>query len=190
MFSKNHLLENFVSPQMRIYYSKKCPSLSQNEIETQLCEMLKFLILVEHFPGNIIFGKEIDDMWHLWIMQTVQYAELCQKLPGNFFRHHSSKDYPEEIFPENMSTNQSEQSFTSSGAETPQEAFLRKAQRILSFFATYYANFGPIEANVVGYWPPLQRMIERLGWSVNDLNGFLSQQVQTTQPAHETAIAQ
>ena len=28
-------------------------------------------------------------------LQTKQYSELCAKLPGRIFRHHSSADYPE-----------------------------------------------------------------------------------------------
>ncbi len=40
--------------------------------------------------------QEADDVWHELILQTVFYAELCERLPGKKFLHHTSlpfKDY-------------------------------------------------------------------------------------------------
>lgn len=212
MVTDTELLNEFVSESMLTYFKNKNHNLNESQIKTQLSELLKFLILTEHFPGNIIFGKEIDDLWHLWIMQTRQYDELCKKLPGGFFRHHSSKDYPEEIALKNTPTyvpaNPAGAEVVSLGdaeaglphiftpnqepASGPQYIkaadrleFIRKAERIISFFVTYRHNFGRVRQDVIVYWPPLERMIERLGWNADTLNAFLEQQIEQ---ANQTAF--
>ena len=63
----------------------------------------------------------------------------CKNLPGGFFRHHSSNDYKE----------------TDSPRETPLD---EAVERVLSFFISYYLNFGPLTAE----WPAAGR---RCAWS-------------------------
>ncbi len=123
------ILDKFVTSQMMRYFSAKLPTLSSETLALRICEMIKYLILVQYSPGRILFGKEIDNIWHYWILQTREYARLCESLPGGFFRHHSSNDYVAE--------------------EKPAEAPLAEAiERVLSFFISYYANFGPLAARL------------------------------------------
>ena len=181
------LLARFLSPNMLVYFCRKRPDLTLQLVRRQLAELLKFLILVRDFPGNIIFGPEIDEMWHLWIMQTRDYEGLCAALPGGEFRHHSSRDYPEQILAEQiLNTAQAEDLLTriSEQASPPtppdagsRERFEQNAQRLLSFFASYYSTFGPLSDDIIPLWPPLQRLSERLGWTSTRLNTFLAEQV-------------
>jgi hypothetical protein len=158
--SDQEIFETFVTPQMMSYFQAKMPDASHETLSRRACELLKYLILVPFSPGRILFGREIDDMWHYWILQTQQYAVLCEKLPGKSFRHHSSRDYQE----------------TAEAAETVTVS--DALRRALSFFTSYYRNFGPITDERLACWPVLQQVVREAGWDLEELNGFL----------HEVAI--
>jgi len=165
--SDQELLRTFVTPQMMNYFQAKMPRVSRDLLVRRLCELLKYLMLVQFAPGRILFGQDIDDVWHYWILQTQQYAELCEKLPGKTFRHHSSRDYQET-------------------AETAETVNIADAlQRILSFFISYYRNFGPITEDRFDCWPALQRVVEEAEWDLDELNEFLSERAfETSAPLH------
>jgi hypothetical protein len=170
VITDRQILEKFVTPQMMRYFSAKLPTLSSETSALRICEMIKYLILVQYSPGRILFGKEIDDIWHYWILQTREYSQLCESLPGGFFRHHSSNDYVAE--------------------EKPVEAPLAEAiERVLSFFISYYANFGPLTAERLECWPPLQVLMEEASWDISELNEFLSDRSEVGQASKEASCA-
>jgi hypothetical protein len=179
------LLRRFVTPNMLVYFARKLPELSRHDIEVRLCELLKFLILVRDFPGNIIFGLEIDEFWHLWIMQTREYEALCKALPGGEFRHHSSRDYPEaqlawqevDALLAPIHHADTDAATSSAPREGARQRFEQNAQRLLSFFASYLATFGPLNEEVIPLWPPLERLVARLNWDTKALNAFLAEQL-------------
>jgi hypothetical protein len=153
--SDKELLDTFVTPQMLSYFQAKMPDVSCEVLVRRLCELIKYLMLVPFSPGRILFGKDIDDVWHYWILQTWQYAQLCEKLPGKSFRHHSSMDYEET-------------------AEVADRVTISDAlQRVLSFFISYYRNFGPMTKDRLDCWPALQRIVLEVGWDLDELNDFL-----------------
>jgi hypothetical protein len=162
--SDAELLRTFVSPQIMEYFQAKMPDLSPETLVLRVCELIKYLMLVQFSPGRILFGREIDDVWHYWILQTRQYAQLCEKLPGKFFRHHSSVAYRETA---NVVQ-----------AADPSEA----VQRILSFFISYYRNFGPMTDDRVACWPTIQRVINEAGWDLGGLNYFLCEMAFASTP--------
>jgi hypothetical protein len=154
--SDHELFETFVTPQMMRYYQVKMPELSRETLFGRICELLKYLILVQFSPGRILFGREIDDVWHCWILQTRQYAQLCEKLPGDSFRHHSSNDYQE-----------------TAEAAANTVSISDALQRALSFFISYYRNFGPMTNDRLACWPVLQQLAQAAEWDLEELNGFL-----------------
>jgi hypothetical protein len=156
--SDDALLRRFVSPQMMSYFQLKMPELGREVLTRRVCELLKFLILVRFSPGRILFGKEIDEIWHFWILQTREYAELCKKLPGRSFRHHSSTAY--------------DQGSASAPRQHPGEA----VERILSFFISYYRNFGPVPEDRIDCWPTLRQVMQEAGWDLAGMNEFLREQ--------------
>ena len=163
--SDESIMRRFVTPQMMAYFEAKLPNVTPHTLAHRICELLKFLMLVRFSPGRILFGKDVDDVWHYWILQTRQYAQLCEKLPGRTFRHHSSVDYRE----------------TEDATET---GIVDAVQRILSFFISYYGNFGPLTTDRLECWPTLQRVAHEADWTLDDLNDFLHDQaVKCTFPA-------
>jgi hypothetical protein len=162
--SDRELLQTFATPRMLKYFQAKMPA--SETLRRQVCELLKYLILVRFSPGRILFGKEVDEVWHYWILQTREYAELCQKLPGKSFRHHSSTVYQET-------------------AKQVEKVDISDAvQRILSFFISYYRNFGPITEDQLECWPTLQQLAQETGWDMNQLNDFLRGQAFAYSPRH------
>lgn len=179
------LLRRYVTPNMLVYFCRKFPVLTRPQVETRLAELLKFLILVRDFPGNIIFGKEIDEFWHYWIMQTREYQVLCEMLPGGDFRHHSARDYPEETLTfdealaliEPVPSNETSPAASALPRDAAKQRFEQNAERLLSFFASYLATFGPLREEVIPLWPPLERLAARLNWDAAALNTFLAEQL-------------
>jgi hypothetical protein len=155
------LLEFYLAPQMEAYFLKKLSkSFSPDEIRVQIVELLKGLSIYHNCKGGIPFSEEIDEVWHLWILQTLQYAELCEKLPGKKFLHHSSVDYINKAIP------------ADDGREIEMFSSF-EIERLLSFFASYVYNFGSLEEPVMKYWPKAQLLQEAQDLSLQQFNDYL-----------------
>jgi hypothetical protein len=148
-----YLLTKYLSDPMESYFIRKMPEVDREVVLARVAECLKGLSLMNPDSGNILFSDQIDTVWHLWILQTEQYAKLCAKLPGGQIRHHSSADYP-------CSANEA------SDADST-------VNRIICFFALYVRNFGPIDDSRLQYWPRLGSLMQVLGWDLARTNAYL-----------------
>lgn len=155
------LLQRYLPEAVERYFIAKLPELERGESRVRIAECLKALVL--EINGVILFSNEIDSIWHYWILQTKQYAELCAKLPGGTFQHHSSADYPDH--------------------QSPPDQGVQEVDRTIGFFASYVQNFGPIEASRLRYWPALESLREALGWDLARTNAFLSERAQELEAA-------
>ena len=153
MITGHQLRDEFCSPQMRFYFERKLNPLPSADVFARIEELLKYLNMAVHCNGDIPVSNEIDDVWHLWILQTEEYEQLCTKLSGGLFLHHSSNDYA---------------LFTDPGAKD------RKIDRStgIAILASYVMNYGPFEAGRLKYWPLAARLAESLG-DVARLNELL-----------------
>ena len=82
MISNEQLRTAFLAPAMKHYFERKLADLPPAEVAARIEELLKFLNMTTHSHGPIPVSEEIDDAWHLWVLQTRQYSELCRKLQG------------------------------------------------------------------------------------------------------------
>ena len=73
---KTDALFDLLPPKMEEYFYRKLVGELQEEIRVKLIEFLKFCLLYPQAKCNIPFNAEIDEIWHLWILQTRQYQEL------------------------------------------------------------------------------------------------------------------
>jgi hypothetical protein len=161
VISGEQLRQTFLPDAMKFYFERKLALLSASEVEIRIEELLKYLTMVVHCSGDIPFSKEIDDVWHYWILQTEQYEELCRKLPGGGFVHHSSNDYT---------------AYSGPAAKTQ----AADVQRGVAFLASYVMNYGPFEKQRVAYWPLAGWIMERSGWSLPELNAWLGSEKNET----------
>jgi len=154
--SNERLRAAFLPPQMACYFAKKLPELDAAERQIRIEETLKFLNIAVYCRGNIPVIRELDDIWHLWILETQEYERLCGLLQGRRFIHHSSNAY------------------TSCGDEdaVPPEQELEEK---LAALAMYVRNYGPFQADRVRYWKFAAWLVEDCGWPLEQLNRCLLQ---------------
>ena len=148
---------------MAHYFERKLADLPPAEVAARIEELLKFLNMTTHSHGAIPVNDEIDDAWHLWVMQTKQYSQLCHKLQGGKFIHHSSNEY-EEYADKDVKTRPSD------------------LQRGVAMLRSYVVNYGPFEADRVKYWPLAAKVMRQLGWTLDRLNGWLAPPPQRASP--------
>jgi hypothetical protein len=118
-------------------------------------EALKFLNMAVYCQGNIPVSREIDDIWHSWILETKEYSALCDSLQGRRYIHHCSNTYLE---------------CAESGAELPVTTLENK----IAMLGNYVLNYGPFEADRINYWPFAAYLVRELGMTVDGLNEWLS----------------
>jgi len=152
MITGPQLRAAFVDDATMHYFRHKLPDLGHDELCARLEETLKFLFISSECTGAIPVAREIDEVWHLWILQTAEYAQLCGALPGGEFVHHSSNDYL-RYFDDTV------------GRGNPLDEDVR-------MLATYVRNFGPLEVTRIKYWRLASDLAAR-GWSAHEINGWL-----------------
>lgn len=154
MISNQQLRAAFLTPAMKHYFERKLADVPPGEVAARVEELLKFLNMTTHSHGPIPVSEEIDDVWHLWVLQTKDYARLCRTLQGGKFIHHSSNEY-EEYADKEVKTRPVD------------------LHRTVSMLRAYVVNYGPFEADRVKHWPVAARVMEKLGWTVDRLNTWL-----------------
>lgn len=154
--SNQQLRDTFLTPEMAWYFAKKLPELDRSELDMRIEETLKFLNIATYCRGNIPVTQQIDEVWHLWILETCEYERLCGLLQGREFIHHSSTAY-----------------ITCRGdaPPTPEEELEEKVVAL----ATYVKNYGPFQADRLKYWKFASLLVEDRGWSLEELNAWLLQ---------------
>jgi hypothetical protein len=151
----DELLKKYVPHPLETYFSRKVPDIDRAELRVRIAECLKFLALFHFAPGEVFFSNDIDDIWHYWILQTREYADLCRLLPGGTFLHHSSFDYPVEQ------------------ERHAKRDLDRSIDRLVSYFASYVHNFGSIDEGRLHYWPALQMLMRAGNWNLAQMNAYL-----------------
>jgi hypothetical protein len=152
--SNRQLRDAFLRPQMQCYFERKLSPASCAEVAVRIEETLKFLNVATYFRCNIPVSKEIDEVWHYWILETTEYQELCSKLQGRRFIHHSSNDYLE---------------CQGQGTKTHENDL----EQEVAMLATYVLNYGIFEKDRVKYWRFAAHLVENVGWTLDQLNDWL-----------------
>src|SRR5271165_152510 len=154
MIAREDLRRTFLSPRMEYYFHKKLAPLPPAEVDLRIEEVLKFLNLAVYSDGAIPVSKEIDDVWHYWVLETAEYEALCKRLPGGRFLHHTSNEYAEFDDPK------------------AKEKEIDPAGQI-AYLGAYVKNFGPFERDRVCHWPFAKRLMEMCNWTLSELNARL-----------------
>jgi hypothetical protein len=156
MISNETLQQLFITPNIRYYLHKKLAPIAPSEIDIRTEELLKYLNMSRHCNGDIAFNEAIDEVWHLWILETQEYYTLCQKINGtqNSYIHHSSSDYLAFSNPEIKSK-------------------LLDADRLFNILLSYVHNYGPFTAERVVYWPLALSIMQSSHWSIDQFNAWL-----------------
>ena len=152
--SGSELRRELLEPGMEFYLQAKLPDVSPEELHARIEETLRFLYLSSECTGDIPVTREIDDLWHLLILQTPEYERLCKRLPGEKFIHHCSNKFLAYF-----------------GEGRSQEGSLRNEVRM---HALYVQNFGKFDRNRVRYWRLAAYLVQEVGWTTEELNDWLT----------------
>lgn len=138
---------------MRHYFACKFPWLPADELDLRIEETLRFLFLAHECQGHIPVSREIDEIWHAWILQTQEYMALCNMLPAGSYIHHTSNDYLRYFDP--------------SVGDDPD---LVSDVRMLTL---YVDHFGPFEERRAQHWLLAWYLLQRRNWTLTMLNEWL-----------------
>ena len=141
--TSNLLDKLLVSSQMLAHLSKKLAKLPAYDIDLRVQELLKFLALAGRIEaGPLPISPELDELWHLFILETQEYASICAKL-GNFIHH------------------------TETDTKPPDEQTQGNAD--LQFAVFYVQEFNPFSPDICIYWSAIARLMNYFSL---DLAGF------------------
>lgn len=149
-----NLIETYVSKHMLKVYRKSFDQWDSEKQETALEEFLKFAILASYF-GNIFIPctRDIDQIWHKFILETRDYFAFCDRIkPGNYL-HHSGVTYDDYC------------------EMKPGEKVIEEDVSVL---ASYWQNFGPFTEKTIGYWHFGNVLRLRHGMTIDDFNEMIS----------------
>lgn len=130
-----------LDPDYQIYLQRKFPDTPWQTLQVQVQEVLRYLYLASLTPTvvSLFVTRELDDIWHALILETLAYERLCAGLPSGMFIHHSSRDYPDASPP-------------------PDAAEALHAE--LVFYANYVHVFGGYQDDTIEYWPGVLRLMK------------------------------
>ena len=153
MKTNRHLCAALLDAPMWHYFRRKFADLSEFELEMRLEEALRFLFISHECAGAIPISKDIDEIWHAWILQTQEYMELCERLPTGRYIHHSANDYLRFFDP-----------------LIGERDGLEHDVRMLALYVT---NFGPFDEQRAEHWLLAQYLLQQCGWSLSKINEWL-----------------
>lgn len=146
----NFVAPDFNWPPMLKFLRGKFAEISEVEYTARLQEFLKYMFLRSKYnKGFIPLTREVDEIWHQFILQTVQYQKLCESLPGKQFVHHNSialNEYEEET-----------------GRATT-------VKNLLDWIPNYVNHFGPFTENAARHWMIVGFLQQELDLSLEQIN--------------------
>ena len=163
--TQQKLVSQYLSNSIQSYLIEKLSPQDKQKTLIQAEECLRFLYLSSLTQGSIPVTKTIDDIWHLLILQTKEYSELCQSLPGKKLIHHTSDIYL-KYFSLNSSSAENEK--TKEYEENELES-----QRQLEWLVSYVFNFGDFTNESISYWSFATALCEKHKFSPDQLNNEL-----------------
>jgi hypothetical protein len=148
------LRDSYLTPQMECYFRSKLPGTPESEVRIRIEEALKFLHMSSQIRGSIPVTRDIDEIWHLWILETQEYARLCASIPGSGFIHHRSDAFA--------------QCCGASPADLDNDI-----EEDAGALANYVLNYGPFEPARVRFWRLADYLTSQGGMTVADLNSWI-----------------
>lgn len=126
--------------------------IDETVLRIQIAEFLKFIFLQSTKNGGFIpVTEEIDAIWHEYILQTREYALLCQDTPGQEFIHHQTITLEEYI-------------------QSREQSLVLKD--MLSWIPCYFHAFGPFTDQTASYWTIVRFLMNHLSMTLEQINAF------------------
>jgi hypothetical protein len=141
-----NLRDNLVSLKMLAHLRQKLAKHLEKDVDLRLEELLKFLTLAAEIKmGFLPISPELDELWHLFILETQEYEALCRKL-GTFIHHTAIDALP--------------------------FAGHALVDSDLQFIVSYVKRFGSFSPDVCVCWPAVARIMDYFSLDLDGLNKF------------------
>lgn len=134
-------------------------NLPKETADEAILEFLRFATLALDSPGRKAHAQRfipvvqlIDKVWHFCLLQTREYAALCEAIaPGRFLHHRTILyDAYRQTVPDVRDLHQED----------------------LSWIASYVASFGGFTERTIQYWRIPTLLLSELGWDVERVNAL------------------
>lgn len=123
---------------------------AHDDFENMFNEFLKFMYISSITDKKFIpVTKEIDDIWHEYILQTKAYSELCLSLPGKKFINHKSISFDQYCH------------------NNSKDVVIKD---MVSWVPLYKEYFGPFLEKNANYWFLVKFLINELDMKLCDIN--------------------
>lgn len=137
------LRKALLSSPMEALLMRRLSKLPSDEIEVRVEEFFKFMLLATRITsGSLPISQEVDDLWHIFILETREYERLCCCI-GRFVHHtvlwHS----------------------VDKGSSLTTD---------LMFVVGYVSNFGEFRDRTARLWSATGRLLEHLNMDLSALN--------------------
>ena len=140
---------------MIAHLEKKFASIPSEKFSVMFEEFIKFMFLRSQYgKGFIPLKGEVDDIWHEFILQTVEYEKFCFALPGKQFIHHNSVHLDD----------------FSRGQERKQVV-----QELLQWLPNYYRHFGVFTEQAAEHWMIVGFLRQELKLSLDEINALAAE---------------
>jgi hypothetical protein len=159
MITGQQLRAELLSPAMKHYFDMKLAPLSSEEVDVRIEETLKFLNMAIHGRGGCPVTEELDEVWHYWILETMEYEKLCSKLTGGKMIHHTGNNYLEYM-------------------DKELKVLYVSPEDGVAVLLSYVQNYGPFEPDRIQYWPYAASIMKWKNWDTAALNEWLASALQ------------
>ncbi len=110
------------------------------------------MIIVSTMASSFIpVNKDIDEIWHEFILQTWEYHSLCNKLPTPHYIHHQT---------------------ISLGKYAEKNHRSAVVESLLSWIPAYVHFFGPFQESVAKYWVICTFLRNEMNLSLEEINAL------------------
>lgn len=149
-------------PEPYYYYLVEKSKLPLEEVAILIEECLKMLILLPYTKWFIPVSSQVDEIWHLMLLETKSYQDLCLSLPAKEFIHHQSILYI------NIKGRLEKKNFHLN-MEEKQQIIEEK----ISWLLSYVTNFGNFTEEAVIHWNWAREIMDTMKISLAELNQML-----------------
>lgn len=147
MSTQDYLNKNLNS---NIYNHIKKSIEDDSDYNTRFTEFLKFIYIASiGGPSFIPVNKDIDVIWHEFILQTREYENFCMSLPGKRFIHHESNSLEEYAKKNDKNI---------------------VVQKMLRWLPLYYKYFGEFNNCSHKYWTMVVFLKNEMDMSLEQIN--------------------
>jgi hypothetical protein len=154
MITGQQLRTQLLSPAMKHYFDRKLAPLSSDQVDVRIEETLKFLNMAHHGRGGVPVTDELDEVWHYWILETMEYEKMCSKLAGGRKIHHTGNHYLEY-------------------ADKDLKVLQVSPEDGVAVLLSYVQNYGPFEPDRTQFWPYADAVMKWKNWDAAALTCWL-----------------